>query len=264
MDYNYHTHTYLCRHAFGTVEEYVQRAIENGIKYMGFSEHAPLRFSDGYESEARLYVDDIGEYFDTVRAVAQKYDGKIEIKIGFEMEYYSDLFDEMLEKVIGYGAEYLILGQHYFIPENIKGSIHTSVKSDSEERLSAYVDSLIEAMDRGVYTYIAHPDVFRFIGSDEIYERHMRRLCRASAEKNVPLEMNFYGIRDHRNYPDPRFWRIAGEEQSPMTFGFDAHTAESAYDGESLDVANEAVKKFNLKYIGKPTIINIQTKSKEK
>ena len=33
MNYNYHTRTYLCRHASGTPEEYVQRAIENGIKY---------------------------------------------------------------------------------------------------------------------------------------------------------------------------------------------------------------------------------------
>ena len=76
MDYNYHTHTYLCRHAFGTVEEYVARAVENGIKHMGFSEHAPLRFPDGYESEARLYVDNIGEYFDTIRKAAEKYRDK--------------------------------------------------------------------------------------------------------------------------------------------------------------------------------------------
>lgn len=258
MDYNYHTHTYLCRHAFGTVEEYVARAVDNGIKYMGFSEHAPLRFPDGYESEARLYVDNVGSYFDTIREVAEKYRDKIDIIIGFEMEYYSDLFDEMLEKVVGYGAEYLILGQHYFIPENLKESIHTSVKSDSEERLSAYVDSLIEAMDRKVYTYIAHPDVFRFTGSDEVYERHMRRLCKASAEKGTPLEMNFYGIRDHRNYPDPRFWQMAGEEHSPMTFGFDAHTVDSAYDGESLKAAKELVEKYDLNYIGKPQIIKLK------
>ena len=258
MDYNYHTHTYLCCHAFGTVEEYVARAVENGIKYMGFSEHAPLRFPDGYESEARLYVDKVGEYFTAIREAAEKYRDKLDIVIGFEMEYYSDLFDEMLEKVIGYGAEYLILGQHYFIPENLKESIHTSVRSDSEERLSAYVDSLIEAMDRKVYTYIAHPDVFRFTGNDDIYERHMRRLCKASAQKGMPLEMNFYGIRDHRNYPDPRFWQMAGEERSPMTFGFDAHTVESAYDGESLLTAKEMVEKYNLNYIGKPQIIKLK------
>ena len=69
--------------------------------------------------------------------------------------------------------------------------------------------------------------------------------------------MNFYGIRDNRNYPDSRFWKIAGEEKSPMTFGFDAHTVESAYDGESLEKALALVEKFNLNYIGKPSIIKL-------
>lgn len=258
MDYNYHTHTYLCRHAFGDIEEYIKRAVDNGIKYMGFSEHAPLRFPDGYESDARLYVADIEKYFNTINELREKYSDKIDIIVGFEMEYYTDLFDEMLEKVKGYGAEYLILGQHYFIPENIKSSIHTSVPDDGEERLSGYVDSLIEAMDRGVYTYIAHPDVFRFTGSDELYETHMRRLCKASTEKNVPLEINFYGIRDKRNYPDLRFWKMVGEEKSPVTFGFDAHTVESAFDGQSLGRALELCDKFNLNYIVKPSIIRLK------
>ena len=46
MDYNYHTHTARCGHAVGEDEEYVKRAIECGIKYMGFSDHAPIRFPD--------------------------------------------------------------------------------------------------------------------------------------------------------------------------------------------------------------------------
>ena len=35
---NYHTHTYRCHHADGTEREYVERAIENGLKIFGFSE----------------------------------------------------------------------------------------------------------------------------------------------------------------------------------------------------------------------------------
>ena len=35
MNYNYHTHTFRCNHANGTPEEYIQRAIENGINYIG-------------------------------------------------------------------------------------------------------------------------------------------------------------------------------------------------------------------------------------
>ena len=33
---NYHTHTWRCRHADGTEREYVERAIEGGLKFSVF------------------------------------------------------------------------------------------------------------------------------------------------------------------------------------------------------------------------------------
>ena len=50
MKVNIHTHTYRCGHASGTPEEYIKRAIENGIEVLGFSEHAPFMFPDSYQS----------------------------------------------------------------------------------------------------------------------------------------------------------------------------------------------------------------------
>ena len=49
MDYNYHTHTYRCGHAIGEDEEYIKVSIQNGIKHLGFSDHIPFAFPDGYE-----------------------------------------------------------------------------------------------------------------------------------------------------------------------------------------------------------------------
>ena len=91
----------------------------------------------------------------------------------------------------------------------------------------------------------------------------MRKICVASRECNVPLEINFLGIRDGRNYPDPVFWQMVGEEKSPVTFGFDAHEVEAAYDGESIKKAKEMVEKFNLNYIGRPTLILIHEKEQK-
>lgn len=62
MEYNYHAHTWRCHHANGTEEEYIQRAIECGIKHMGFSEHVPFIFPDGYEADYRLPVAEAKEY----------------------------------------------------------------------------------------------------------------------------------------------------------------------------------------------------------
>ena len=54
MDYNYHTHTTRCHHAEGTDEEYIEVAIKAGMTHLGFSDHLPFMFPDGYESFYRV------------------------------------------------------------------------------------------------------------------------------------------------------------------------------------------------------------------
>ncbi len=254
MDYNFHTHTYYCSHAEKGIEEYIKRAIFGGIKILGFSEHFPLEFSDGTQSFYRLQVEKINEYFCEIRELKEKYKDKIKILIGFEMEYYENLFDQMKKNAISYGADYLILGQHYIIPENIKGSPYMGAKSDDENNLKAYVKSVVKAIKTGAYTYIAHPDIINFTGDNKIFSEEYRKICIASREHNIPLEINFLGIRDKRHYPKRSLLKVAGEEKAPITFGIDAHTIETAYDEKSLEVAESMVKEYNLNYIGCPKI----------
>ena len=256
MNYNYHTHTYRCGHATGTPEEYILRAIEGGITHMGFSEHAPHVFSDGHESGFRLPAAQGREYIGELRELREKYRDRIDIRIGFEMEYYPSQFESMLADVRGLGAEYLILGQH-FVGEEWPSGTYILRPTEREEHLAEYVDCCIAGMRSGYFSYIAHPDLCDYRGDAEIYDREMRRLCLSSKELNLPLEINFLGIRAGRIYPNERFWRIAGEIGSPVTFGFDAHDVMAAYDADSLSVAEGLVAKYRLNYIGRPKMIDI-------
>ncbi len=253
MIYNYHTHTVRCSHASGTEEEYIKRAIENGIKYMGFSDHFPFMCSDGHESSYRVPLSRVKDYFDTLNLLREKYKNEIDIKIGFEMEYYPEDFEKMLKNAKEYSAEYLIMGEH-FTREEIVGTVYTADASDSIEKLRNYVDVVCEGIATGVFTYVAHPDLINFTGDEDVYKEEIRRICRSSREYDVPLEINFLGIREGRHYPVASFWAVAGEERSPVTFGFDAHSVRAAFDGESLKKAKETVKKYNLNYIGMPKI----------
>ena len=257
MNYNYHTHTHLCSHASGTMEEYVLRAIDCGITHMGFSDHIPYVCANGKETGYRIPTAKTQDYFNEINDLKKKYGDKIDIKIGFEMEYYHDYFKKMFDFAKKSGPEYLILGEHHIDDESISTQ-HTMALSDSQERLSAYANLVVEAIETEVFTYIAHPDVFYFAGDNDFYKNQMRKICVASKKHNIPLEINLLGIRENRTYPKEIFWQIAGEEQCPVTFGFDAHDVLSAYDADSIIIAKEWVKKFNLNYIGKPEIINIQ------
>ena len=253
MTYNFHTHTYHCHHASGTPEEYVLRAIANGITEMGFSDHFPWTLENGFHNSARVPVTEVPTYLSEIRTLQEKYKEKIQIHIGFEMEYYSEHFDKMKAKAIEYGAEYLLLGEHYAYPEDRTDAFpHASKATTDASYLIFHTDRTIEGMKTGCFTYVAHPDVLHFVGDKELHYREMHRICLASLELSIPLEINFLGIRDGRYYPCDNFLKAAAETGAPITFGFDAHTVESAYDGASLLVAKKMVKDYDLNYIGKP------------
>lgn len=256
MNYNYHTHTYRCGHASGTPEEYIKNAISFGVKYLGFSEHIPYEFADECSTKYRLAVSETDDYFSEIRALGEKYKDEIDIKIGFEMEYYPDKFLSMVEFARRVGAQYLILGQHFMNGIYTGGSHVINGKATGED-LQNYVMELTEAMESGIFTYIAHPDMINFKGDEDFYEKEMRKLCIASKRLNVPLEINCQGICDNRIYPAERFWKLAGEVGCPVTIGFDAHSAQAACDKDSVMKAKNIIGKFNLNYVGKPKLILI-------
>ena len=257
MNYNYHTHTYRCGHADGEDEEYVKRAIECGIEYMGFSDHAPFIFHDGGEISCHVQQADAEGYIGSIKRLKEKYSEKIDLMVGFEMEYMPSHFDKMLENAKNSGAEYLILGQHY-IADGYPDAIASGERTESEERIERYAYCVCKGIMSGAFSYVAHPDMMKFVGCDEIYKREMKKICLCSLEYNIPVEINFLGIRTGRFYPNPRFWEIASEIGCPVTYGFDAHTPKDAYDEKSLEAANWLVRRYKLNYIGKPNIIKLK------
>ena len=257
MKYNFHTHTYHCHHASGTPEEYVLRAIEGGVTEMGFSDHFPFDFENGVCNRSRISTADVSTYLKEIADLKEKYADKIKIYLGFEMEYYTELFPEMKKKALEYGADYLLLGEHYVRPESDPTSQHACIPSKDEDLLTFYADRVIEGMKTGCFTYVAHPDVWNFTGEQAVLEKQARRIAKAALALNIPLEINFLGIRDGRYYPNSIFWKVAAEVGAPVTFGFDAHDTASAYDEASLAIAKSMVKDFGLNYIGKPVLRKI-------
>ena len=74
----------------------------------------------------------------------------------------------------------------------------------------------------------------------------MRELCLCAKKNDIPLEINLLGIRTKRIYPNPVFWKIAGEVGNTVVFGVDAHTAEDVTDNPSFEEAMGMVNAFGL------------------
>lgn len=252
MEYNYHTHTVRCRHASGTEREYIENAIAAGMKELGFSDHVPYPFSDGYYSNFRMYVEQTEDYAAALSELREAYRGKIHIKIGYEAEYYPLFFENMLKLITKYECDYLILGQHFI--ENEITRKYSGITTQDEAYLRQYVDQTCEGMKTGVFTYFAHPDLVNYTGDDGIYEREYSRLIGCAIDCNVPLEINLLGVRDHRNYPHDKFFALCGRMGAPVCIGSDAHTADTVSDDASYAKALDMCARYNLKLIKNPTL----------
>lgn len=248
---NYHTHTPRCNHAKGGEEEYVQSAIAGGLEILGFADHSPYWFTGAgdYYSTYRMRPEALPNYVETLRDLRQRYGKKLRMHIGVEAEYYPRYFAELKERLRDGGVEYMLLGQHF--PGNELGETHTSVPTAEEAVLSGFCDQLIEAMQTGAFTYIAHPDVLNFVGEDRVYRRHAARVCREAKSCGIPVEINFLGLREGRYYPDNRFWQVAGEEGCKVIFGSDAHSPDVIVDPATEQRALEMVKEYGLNLIHK-------------
>ena len=67
-------------------------------------------------------------------------------------------------------------------------------ESVNEYYLKAYVDHCIQAIDTGLYSYIAHPDLVYYDKDSKLYQEEMSRLCAYAKEKDMPLEFNLLGF----------------------------------------------------------------------
>ena len=247
---NYHTHTYRCMHAFGTEREYVEAAVNAGIKILGFSDHVPIRFPGDYVSGIRMRPDETDDYKKVLSDLRDEFAPQIELHIGFEAEYIPAYFDYHKSLIDDEGFEYLIMGEH-FIDEGGPEGIYTGQPTADVDILDKYVKLVIEGAATGYFKYVAHPDLINFVGDETIYRRRMKRMCRELHQMGMPVEINALGYCTNRHYPSDRFYEIAAEEGVDVIIGMDAHTAWQLVCEESYRGCMDIVDRFGLHLIEK-------------
>ena len=252
---NYHTHTPRCHHAVGDEREYIENAIKAGMKILGFADHSPQIFRNGFVSGIRMTPDEAPEYVSRLRELGEEYKDDIQVLVGFEAEYFPEIFEDLRVFCRKLGVDYLIMGQHCLLSET--SGIWVGAPEPSQERLTLYVDQVIDGLSTGAYTYLAHPDMFHYNGDEDWFRMEMTRLCQTVKKLNIPLEVNMLGLSDHRHYPSERFYRIAAEVGNDIIVGCDAHNPAALLDMEMQKKTREYAESFGLHVLDTVPLHNI-------
>ncbi len=93
---DWHSHNSLCRHAEGTIEDYIKKAIEMNLDLIGVSDHFPYEYleksnisiKDIPYQEYAMRLNEVDSYLAAVEKLRIKYHNEIKIRIAFEVDYF--------------------------------------------------------------------------------------------------------------------------------------------------------------------------------
>lgn len=257
MRVDLHNHTYLCNHADGTIEEYIQKAIKLNIDVYGFSEHAPMKnFEDGY----RLTIDKKKFYEDTILDLKKKYENQITILLGYEVDFIHG--DFILDEIINSNVDYLIGSVHYLgkwgfdNPEFISEYKNKNIDKIWQE----YFDAIEQMAKSKQFDIVGHLDlikIFKFLPKKDIKFIAYNALKQIK-KSDMVIELNSAGYRKPigESYPSKQLIELAYELDIPITFGSDAHNVEQ------IGFMYEDISKL-AKNIGYKKCINFSKRDKE-
>lgn len=232
MRIDLHNHTTRCNHAEGTVDEYIQRAIELGIDIYGFTEHAPMDFDQHY----RLSFDEMDAYTSDILLAREQYKDQIKILLGYEVDYLPGYMDE---RVLNANVDYLIGSVHFIDKWSFDNPefIGEYKNRDINEIWQAYFDATEAMAVTGYFDIVGHLDlikVFKYMPTKDM--RHLAvKALKAIKKSNMVLEINTAGLRKpvKEIYPSRLLLEEAYSFDIPITFGSDAHKVNQvgfAYD----------------------------------
>lgn len=250
---NFHTHTTRCKHATGSDESYVLAAIEGGYSHLGFSEHTPWPYPEGFVSSARMDVGELAGYVQSVRRLQAQYAGRIEISLGLEVEHWPEYRNWLEETVQRHQVAYLIYGNHY---DDSRENVYYG-KISSARHVRDYARLTVEAIRSGLYACLAHPDLYlqAYPSFDDSCRKAAIDICQAARAMDLPLEYNisgFYNIRRRYGglgYPWFDFWEIAAREGCSAIIGLDAHEPGRFLDTPVYDLARQHLQALGMREV---------------
>lgn len=252
---DYHNHTTRCGHAEGTMEQYVEQAISLGLAEIGFSDHVPLYFLPPERRDATLAMtqEQLPEYVESVLALRQRYESRIQVRLGLEADYFPGYEDELRHILAPYPWDYVYGSVHFLGDWGFDDPRHLDRydRWDIDELYAHYFDHVKAAAASGIFDVMGHLDLVKKFGhrphadASALYESVARTL----KEAGVAVEVSTAGLRKPVGeiYPGPQLLAECGRQGVPATTSSDSHKPSEV--GKDLDKAVAALREAGYREI---------------
>lgn len=254
-----HIHTPLCPHGEMNekFEDYVYKALEEGLKEITFTEHLPLPdilngVDNEFLKECALSDEATEEYIKKVNEIKARFKDRLKINLGFEVDYIDGMEDTVREKLNRYG-EYIedsILSVHfvkykdnYYAIDGLNDFEYLLEELGSlEEVYNLYFNTVYKSITSDLGKYkpkrIGHITLVRKFAQKYPYEYKnialFNKIVKEMKERDMEFDYNTAGLRKplcKEIYPSGIFYEILVNNNIRKVYGSDSHTAKDVGTG---------------------------------
>lgn len=242
---DFHTHSQLCHHAVGTIEDYVKKAIELKLNTIGISDHFPYEFLENIEripyEEYAITLDEIDGYLSMIEGLKDKYRNNINIRTAFEVDFFEnqeDLLNFHLDKIKD-KLDYIIGSIHVLDFQDGRGAWcfdDSRFREDYDfygpdkvyllyyKKLQKMISS--KKFDLDVVGHFDLPKKFNdFPEQEELIFDEATKALELVKKKDITMELNTSGLRQDvkEQYPSEEILEKMFQLDIPVLLGSDAH-----------------------------------------
>lgn len=248
--FDFHTHHDRCGHARGTIRDYVEAAIANGLDMIGISDHSPHFYSE----EEQLYPgitmakSEFKHYVDEVLQLKEEYKDRIEILLGVESDFFPEHIEVYREQYKKYPFDYIIGSVHFVDGVNIfkKGRWDGLTDEQKIKTKETYYELIQQSAKSGLFQILGHIDAMKgfYPEFSAIQTDAIEHTLKIAAEHDLAIEINTSGkTKDCGGwYPADDILERALHYGVDVTFGSDAHVPERV--GDDFELVQQKLKEI--------------------
>jgi histidinol-phosphatase (PHP family) len=244
-----HTHTVFCD-GQDDIETMCRAAWEKGLAAIGFSAHAPVRRKTGLITNWHLREELVEDYAAGVRAAGRRWEGKLPVYLGMEVDYIKGLIGPADRDIQELGLDFIIASVHYLLPpggggpfavdgsmEELEQGVREGFAGDGEAMMEHYWDAVQDMIAAGGFDILGHVDLVKKNNTGERwfkpgggrYSLKARQTAQAAGKTTLVVEVNTGGLirgKTAETYPSIPVLRLFRENQVPALITADAHRAQ--------------------------------------
>lgn len=241
---DWHSHSELCRHATGSIEEYVKSAVKKGLNLIGISDHFPYECLEGIDDipseEYAMKLGELDYYASKVKELEEKYRDMIEIKLAFELDYirpqvgahkpFLARFSDQIDYILG--SVHILIGKGKMIAFDDNRFLKDyKLYQNINEIYIDYYNSIRNMLNSSEFSFdvVSHLDLPKKYNKRpedaELIWDHVDKTLELIKKKNLTIEINTSGWRKEikEQYPSEDIIRKMYALDIPVLLGSDAH-----------------------------------------